>query len=191
MNVIYRIETHNHYLRVAVEILFPHNRLVQDTCIIDLSSCHSLQAILQCVRRNSDVDRFIFIGNDGMHSRVLQSLISVESHVPLLHYHEKLRYCPGVTYDCAMEVLLEHRSMSNYSHQDKTTVYSLLLRDSVQGAARFIGISSKQFYPRVDRLTKKLNLRSGLQAHQFFRQEFHPDYVRARIDDQIRASLRR
>lgn len=191
MNVTYRIETHNHYLRVAVEKLFPHNRLVQDTCIIDLSSCHSMQAILQCVRRNSDVDRFIFIGNGGMHSRALQSLISVESHASRLHYYEKLRYCPGVSYGCAMEVLLEHRSMSNYSHQDKTTVYSLLLRDSMQDAARYIGISSKQFYSRVERLAKKLNLRSGVQTHQFFRQEFHPEDVRARIDDQLRASLRR
>lgn len=190
-NVTYRIETRNHYLRVAVEVLFARIQLAQHTCIIDLSSYHSLQEILQCIRRNNDVDRFIFIGDHGMHSRILRSLISVDSHAPLLHYYETLRHCPGVSYNSATEVLQKHRSMSDYSHQDKTTVYSLLMRDSMQGAARLIGISCKLMYQRVDRLTKKLFLRSGLQAHQFFRQEFHPDYVRARIDDQLRASLRR
>ncbi|MFU0880269.1 hypothetical protein ACM26M_03350 [Kluyvera cryocrescens] len=187
----YRIETRNYYLRSAIEILFPQYNHEQDTCIIDLNSCNTLHEVLKYVRRNSDVERFIFIGNNGMQSRALQSLISVESNAPLLHCYEKFRHCPGVSYHTAIEVLLEHRSMGSYSHQDKTTVYSLLLRDSMQSAARLIGVSNKLFYQRVDRLSKKLNLRSGLQVHQFFRLEFRPDYVRAKIDEHVRVSVTR
>ena len=125
-----------------------------------------------------------------MHSRTLQPLVSLESKQPLLSYVEKLRHCPGVSYDLAMDLLLAHRSLETYSHQDKTTVYSLLLRDSIHEAARFIGIPNKKFYQRIGRLTRKLNLQNGLQTHLFLRREFHPEYIRARIDDQLRASLR-
>ncbi|HCR3980613.1 TPA: hypothetical protein OOF39_000013 [Kluyvera ascorbata] len=187
----YRIETRNYYLRYALEVLSPHEQNRQDTCIIDLSSYKSLQAILHCVRHHNDVARFIFIGNDGALSRALQSLISVESSEPLIRFHEKICHCPGVSYDAAMDLLLEHQSMDGYSHRDKTTVYSLLQRESMQQAAQLIGISNRMLYQRVERLTKKLNLRNGLQAHHFFRYEYHPDFVRAKINEHVRITILR
>lgn len=185
----YRIETRNHYLRCALDFLFSCQRAGQDTCIIDISSFASLQAILQCVRQHRDATRFLFIGDAGVHSRVLQSLVSLESKQPLQSYSKKLHHCPGVSYDLARDVLLAHLSMEGYSYQDKTVVYSLLMRDSMHSAARLIGISNKQLYQRIGRLTKKLNQVSGLQTHLFLRLEFHPEYVRARIDEQRRAPL--
>lgn len=94
-----------------------------------------------------------------MHSRTLQPLVSLESKQPLLSYVEKLRHCPGVSYDLAMDLLLAHLSLEAYSHQDKTTVYSLLLRDSIHEAARFIGIPNKKFYQRIGRLTRNSTFR--------------------------------
>lgn len=187
----YRIETRNHYLRCALDFLFSCQRVGQDTCIIDISSFASLQAILQCVRQHRDATRFLFIGDSGVHSRALQQLVTLESKQPLLSYSEQLHQCPGVSYDMAIDVLLAHRSMEDYSHQDKAIVYSLLMRESMHSAARLIGISNKQLYQRIGRLTKKLNQVSGLQTHLFLRLEFHPEYVRARIDEQGRASLHR
>lgn len=186
----YHIETKNHYLRYALRALLPPTRFKQDTCVIDLSSYSSLLAILQCVRQHQDVVRFIFIGDSGGLSRALQPLIALESKLPLRSYCEKLCHCPGVSYDTAMDLLLAHRSLEGYSHLDKITVYSLLMRDSVHEAARFLGISNKKFYPRIDRLTRKLNQQNGLQTHQFLRREFHPEYVRASIDDPLCAALR-
>lgn len=186
----YRIETRNYYMRCALDYLLSCQRAGPDTCIIDLSSFTSLRATLQCVRQHRDAVRFLFIGDGGMHSRTLQPLVSLESKQPLLSYVEKLRHCPGVSYDLANDLLLAHLSLEAYSHQDKTTVYSLLLRDSIHEAARFIGIPNKKFYQRIGRLTRKLNLQNGLQTHLFLRREFHPEYIRARIDDQLRASLR-
>ncbi|MDI7383110.1 hypothetical protein [Cronobacter dublinensis] len=186
-----RIETRNHYLRYALNALLPPARYEQETCIIDLSSYPSFLTILQCVCQHKDAARFIFIGDAGLHSRALQPLISLETKLPLQSYYEKLRHCPGVSYETAMKSLHAQRNMEAYSHQDKTTVYSLLLRDTMHEAARFIGISNKQFYRRLYELTKKLNQQSGLHTHLFFRREFHPDYVRTRIDDQLRVSLHR
>lgn len=187
----YRIETRNHYLRFAIDVLFRQHHHVQDSCIIDLSSYHSLQAIMQCIMRNSDVNRFIFLGNDGMNSRSLQSLISVEGNAPLKCCHEQIILGSGVSYHMAIEQLIDHRSMDNYSYGDKIIVYSLLLRDSMSDAARFIGVSDRQFYSKVDRLKKKLNLRSRLQVQLFFRYEFHPEYVLAKIKGPLPTALLR
>ncbi|MEB4675488.1 hypothetical protein MXL54_12005 [Enterobacteriaceae bacterium G50] len=190
MIVTYRIETRNLYLRYALDTFSLPQSNQPDTCIIDLSSFTTLRAILQCIIKHRDTQRFLFIGNSGMYSRTLRPLISLDSQLPLQKFYEKLWHCPGVSYDMAINLLLTHCNIDNYSHQEKTTVYSLLMRDTMRQAARYIGISDKQFYKRIDQLTKKFNQRGGLQTHFLLRREFHPEYVRARISVQLRISLR-
>lgn len=99
--------------------IYPCSRYSRsDTCIIGLNSCSDLREVLKYVRRNSDIERFIFIGNNGIQSRALQSLISVESNQGLNCY-EKFRHCSGVSDHTAIDVLLGHRGMDSYSHQAK------------------------------------------------------------------------
>ena len=179
----YCIETRNHFLRFALEALHQRNRYKQGVCIVDLTSCHSLHDVLRRVQRNSDARRFIFIGNSSAVSRVLASLISIESTYSLQQYHEKIRHCPGASYEDVMRLLMAHRNMENFTQRDKTTVYGLLLNDSMNDAARIAGVSPKLFYMRLNRLVKLLNMRSSLQAHQFFRDEYHPSFVRQKIHE--------
>lgn len=186
----YYIETHNQFLRFTLEALCQKNQYAQNTCIIDLTSCHSLFEVLRYVRRNDDVNRFIFIGNSSAVSRALASLVSIESHAPIEKYHEVICNCPGISYEVAMRLLLVHRNMDNFTQRDKATVYGLLLNDSMNEAARVIGISAKLFYMRVNRLVKVLNMRSSLQVHQFFRYEYHPSFVRRKMNEPRCVSVR-
>lgn len=190
MIVTYSIETSNNYLRFALESLYLHNRFVHRTCIIDITSFYSIKDIINCVRRNVDSTRFMFIGDTSAHSRALLPLITIESKWPLFKYYDAIRHYPGVDYDTIMNLLLAHRNMERFSLRDKTTVYGLLLKDSMIDAANEIGVRPKLFYQRVDRLAKMLNMRSRLQAHQFFRAEYHPGFVQAKINDLVRMSLR-
>ncbi|STX00562.1 Uncharacterised protein [Kluyvera ascorbata] len=190
MTVNYYIETRNQFLRFALETLYQQNQFAQDTCIIDLTSCHSLLEVLRYVRRNNDVNRFIFIGNSSAVSRALVSLVSIESHAPIEKYHEVICDCPGISYGVAIRLLLARRNMDNFTHRDKTTVYGLLLNDSMNEAARVMGISVKLFYMRVNRLVKVLNMRSSLQVHQFFRYEYHPSFVRRKMNEHHCVSVR-
>ena len=190
MIVTYSIETSNNYLRYALESFYVHNKFVHRTCIIDVTSFYSIKDIIDCVRRNVSSSRFMFIGDANVHSRALLPLITIESKWPLFRYYDAIRHCPGVDYNTVMDLLLAHRSMERFSLRDKTTVYGLLLKDSMIDAANEIGVRPKLFYQRVDRLAKMLNMRSRLQAHQFFRSEYHPGFVQAKINDRVRMSVR-
>lgn len=190
MIVTYSIETSNNYLRLALDSFYVHNKFVHRTCIIDVTSFYSIKDIINCVRRNVGSSRFMFIGDANVHSRALLPLITIESKWPLLRYYDAIRHCPGVDYNTVMDLLLAHRSMERFSLRDKTTVYGLLLKDSMIDAANEIGVRPKLFYQRVDRLAKMLNMRSRLQAHQFFRFEYHPGFVQAKINDRVRMSVR-
>lgn len=160
------------------------------TCIIDLPSFHSLRTLISCIDRHRNVSRFIFIGNDGVYSRLLLPLISLESDISIKSYCNIIRHCPGVTYDAAINFLLEYKSLENFTHIDKSTIRSLLLNDTMADSAKYIGTTPKIFYHRVDKLVKKLHMHNRLQAHWFFRHEFHPDYVQLKIDEHVRRSVR-
>ncbi|MFS9435756.1 hypothetical protein QNN86_15690 [Citrobacter sp. C348] len=187
----YRIETRNCYLRLALERLEEISDHSVDTCIIDLASFPSLTELIRIVSRNETCARFIFIGNRGSFSCALASLVSVDSKASLRGYYEKLRHCPGVSYDMAMTLLINLKTMANLTHRDMTTVHSLLLNDSMKSAAGQIGTRPKLFYHRVDTLVKKMNMLNRLQTQHFFRREFRPDYVQERINEHVRLSVRR
>lgn len=191
MIVTYSIETSNNYMRFALESLYLQNRYSHRTCIIDVTSFYSIKDIIHCVRRNVYSTRFMFIGDAGVHSRALLPLITIESKWPLPRYYEAIRHCPGVDYETVMDILLAHRNMEHFSHREKTTVYGLLLKDSMIDAANEIGVRPKLFYQRVDRLAKMLNMRSRLQVLQFFKYEYHPSFVLAKINNQVRVSVRK
>jgi len=187
--VNFSIETRNHFLRLALEALQPHGNHAADTCIIDLTSIHSLKDILHCVQRNGHANRFLFIGNTGKYSRVLLPLVTIECQSLLVGYYDALRYCPGVTYDRAMSYLLTLTSMGCFTQKEKKTIYALIRNETMSDAVRELGVNSRLFYQRVERLAKRLNMLTRLQAHQFFKREFHADYVQVKIDEECQFSV--
>ncbi|POT55528.1 hypothetical protein C3432_20970 [Citrobacter amalonaticus] len=187
----YRIETRNNYLRVALENLLPRLRNEPEICIIDLASFHSLRAISTCINKYSMTYRYIFIADEGIYSRLLSPIVSLKNRMSVIKYYEAIRHCPGVTYEMVKRRLERHKSMAGYSHKDMTTVYSLLINNSIISAARHIGIRPKLFYRRVDKLVKKLNMVNRLQTHCYFRREFCPDAIQYMINELVRQSIRR
>lgn len=182
--VAFSIETRNHFLRLALEALQPCDNHAPGTCIIDLATRHSLKDILHCVQRNGHANRFLFIGNAGKYSRVLLPLVTIGSQSSLVGYYDALRYCPGVTYDRAMSYLLTLTSMGCFTQKEKKTIYALIRNETMSDAVRELGVNHRLFYQRVERLAKRLNMLTRLQAHQFFKREFHSDYVQVKINEE-------
>lgn len=187
---MYRIETRNYYLRIALENIILKTRNESDLCIIDLSSFYSLREIIQCVNENNIVERFILISDEGVNSRLLASQTSLRSKMAVGKYHEVIQHCPGVTREMLMHSLNQNKNMEAFSHKEVTTIYSLLLHDSMINAAGFIGIKPKVFYQRVDKLVKKLNMANRLQAQHFLRREFCKDTIRKKIASMLVQSFR-
>ncbi|MGU3412591.1 hypothetical protein ACLBW2_06795 [Enterobacteriaceae bacterium C23F] len=185
----YRIETRNHYLRFALVEIMPRVKKEPAVCIVDLASFHSFTSLVSYFKKHAHSTEYILIGNHGVYSRLLAPLISLRSEMPIEYYVKVIKHYPRVTYEMVMRFLNYYSKMEGFSHKEVSTVYSLLLNDSLTSAARHIGANPKQFYRRVDQLVKKMNMKSHLQVHHMLRREFCPDYVRGKIEGQIRLSF--
>lgn len=110
--------------------------------------------------------------------------------MPIVECREVIRHCHGVTYEMVMSFLERHKNMVDFSHKDSTTIYSLLVNDSLTSAARHIGIRPKNLYQRLDELVTKMNMANRLQTQLYFRREFSPDMLRKKINGQVKQSFR-
>lgn len=187
---MYQIETRNHYLRIALKNILPRFRNEPDICFIDLASFHSLREIGKCINKRHVSYKYILIADGGIYSRLLSPLVSLESKASIMKYHEVIRHCPEVTYDIVNIYIQHHKNLTGFTGKEITTVYSLLIHDSLESAAAYIGIRPGPFYQRVDKLVKKLNIGNRLQAQYYFRREFCPDTVRFMINEYVRMSFR-
>ncbi|EPS0499544.1 hypothetical protein ACVADT_001630 [Escherichia coli] len=186
----HQVETQDYYLRVALEhiLLMPANE--KNICIIDLASFHTLSEINACIKPHKDNYRYFLIGDEGIYSRILKSLVSLDRKMSLMEYRKIIQHYPSINFDTLSRSLEQHLNMEGFTHKENSTVYSLLIHDSFISAAKHIGINPKSFYQRVDFLGKKLNLSNSLQTQLYFRREFLPDSVQHRINEQVRQAFR-
>lgn len=187
---MYQIETRNHYLRIALEAILPRFCNEPHICFVDLASFHSLREIGECIDKYNVSYKYILIAGGGIYSRLLSPLVSLESKTSIIKYHEIIRHCPEVTYDIVNFYIQRHKNLTEFTWKELTTVYSLLMYDSLENAAAHIGIRPKTFYHRVDKLVKKLNIGSRLQTQHYFRKEFYPNTIRLMINEHVRLSFR-
>ena len=186
----YKVETRDHYLRFALNAILPETVSKKKVYIIDLASFHTLGEIRTCVKHDGENGRYVFIGDEGIYSRLLHPLVSLSRKMTLNEYRKIIRHYPGLSYETVSRSLDRHLLMDGFTHWENSTVYSLLIHDSFISAAKHIGITPKSFYQRVDNLSKKLNMSNRLQTQLYFRREFLPDSVRHRINEQVRQAFR-
>lgn len=186
----YQVETRDHYLRVALKDILTETGSKKKVYIIDLASFRTLGELRSCIRNHGENGRYIFIGDEGIYSRLLRPLVSLSRKTSLNEYRKIIRHYPGLSYETVSQSLDRHLRMDGFTHRENSTVYSLLIHDSFISAAKHIGINPKSFYQRVDKLSKKLNICGRLQTQLYLRREFLPDSVRRRINEQVLQAFR-
>lgn len=198
MNI--QIESKNIYLHIAFEnirdllhlyhktsldegiknkIVFIDNHSGENhICIIDVSSFDSLREIFRCVNKKNQATKFIFIGDDGIYSKVLSTLIYVDGASCIRDILECL-FMHGVDYDSVIFSIRRFLDLSYLPHHDLITIYGLVVCERLTDSVEFSGNQSKLFYQRINKLTKILNLRCGYHTHFFYRREFSVEYVKS------------
>lgn len=177
MFMSHMILTKDNFLNTALSVILQQIPASSKVCVIDIESFRSLGAIFRLLKKKklTEKHRLIFIGGNGVSSRVLEPLVALHRKSCFMEFRKQLTDGRAHSPEYVLNHIARCRSLSMLSVQEKKTFIALLNTDDTWSAAREINLSPKTVYTYASKIGQKLKLSSILQVRQFIFSEFTLD----------------